>query len=113
PLIDLTERDLTRLRAEAWAAVEAGNEPPRIFARGGELVRLECSDAGAVTPRTLDSTRLRHELASLARWRRRRGGRYVPDLPPDWLMADLLATSNPPVPILAQIVTAPVFVADG
>ena len=57
---------------------------------------------------------MRHALAQLADWRRTsRSGDLVPAHPPAVLLKNLLATPDPALPVLAAIVTAPVFGHDG
>ena len=52
--------------------------------------------------------------AQLADWRRTsRSGDLVPAHPPAVLLKNLLATPDPALPVLAAIVTAPVFGKDG
>ena len=58
--------------------------------------------------------RLRHVLAQLVNWRKRApNGDLVPAYPPPVLLKNLLATPDPALPVLAGIVTAPVFGNDG
>ena len=58
--------------------------------------------------------RLRHVLAQLVNWRKRAAnGDLVPAYPPPVLLKNLLATPDPALPVLAGIVTAPVFGSDG
>ena len=58
--------------------------------------------------------RLRHVLAQLVNWRKRApNGDLVPAYPPPVLLKNVLATPDPALPVLAGIVTAPVFGNDG
>jgi hypothetical protein len=107
--------DLPAMTREAWAALIAANDPPRLFCRGAVPVRLEDD----VPPRTrlLTPDRMRYALARASRWERtektKKGPRVVEALPPLAVVRDLLATPTPPLPRLARIVTTPTFTPSG
>ena len=107
--------DLVGLAAGAWGALAASNAPhPWLFRTGARLAWIERDDAGAPLVRPLDENRLTHALARIADWRRMGPkGDLIPTGPPQRLVRDVLVTADPIVPVLAGIVAAPIFGADG
>jgi putative DNA primase/helicase len=105
--------DLARLTDRAWSLLFASNTPPWLYRCGGPSW-VERDDDGRPVPRAMTEDRLRHVLAQLVTWRRRAAnGDLVPAYPPPVLLKNLLATPDPALPVLAGIVTAPVFGSDG
>ena len=117
PKIDAGIQSLQVVTGAAWDALKAANAPPRYFRQTGLLVRLHRDDTGGLTVQGLDDTKLRHEMARVAHWwewKKRDGGfAQVDAKPPLDVMRDMLATPEPPVPVLTRIVQAPIFAADG
>jgi hypothetical protein len=121
PTINAGNEDLASVTAQAWAALQAANEPPVLFRHGAEPSRIESDDDDAPLVRPLNADRMRHRLARVAIWEKsveRRVGRrtetvVVPAAPPLAVVRDVLATPDPPLPILTRIVEAPIFAADG
>ncbi|MCA3431766.1 MAG: hypothetical protein INF71_19345 [Roseomonas sp.] len=71
-------------------------------------------DEGRPAAATIDIERMRHMLANLADWRKPLGkGESIPTPPPSNVIKSLLATPDPALPVLAGIVTAPVFGRNG
>lgn len=112
--------DLRVLTAQAWIAVSQWNDPePRLFRRGSLLVRIEHTDRGDPFLVTVDLYRLRHLLARCARWTVTRTNRETKEKfealikPPLDVCRDLLATPDPPIPLLSRVTDCPVFAADG
>ncbi len=115
PLINAADQHLPRVSAAAWAALNAANDPPRLFRFGGLPARLDRDDDhGAPVPRTLTEDRLRHELARAADWYKpnEKGG-TAPAAPPVAVVRDMLAAPRFPFPPLAAITEAPAFAPDG
>jgi putative DNA primase/helicase len=113
PQINASDLDLPRVAAAAWNSLEAANTPPRFFRQGSVVARLETGQDGSLTLRTLTESRLRYELARVAKWRQRKGRSMVDALPPMHVVRDMLARPAPPLPPLARITAAPVFSAAG
>lgn len=118
PWIDAACQDLRVITAHAWDALRAANEPaPFIFRFGGLIVRLERDDHGVLLPVELTSDRLRHVLARCANFYKEvdagDGRRRVIVRPPAYVVQDVLATPDPPLPMLRRIADVPVFAADG
>ena len=85
-------------------------DPPWLFRSGGLPTWVVPDDEGRPAAAAVTDERLRHMLAKLADWRRlNRKGDLVPAPPPTALVKSLLATPDPGLPVLAGIVTTPVF----
>jgi hypothetical protein len=92
----------------------ASNAPPWLYRCGGGPSWVERDNDGRPVPRPITEDRLRHVLAQLVNWRKRvPNGDLVPAYPPPVLLKNVLATPDPALPVLAGIVTAPVFGSDG
>ena len=116
PEINASDGDLTRASQHAWNALRERNEPPYLFRFGGRLVRLERDEESNVIAAVLTDYGLRHELASAARWLRpprKSGDDPAPTKPPLDIVRDMLATPEPPLPVLRGITTAPQLREDG
>ncbi len=112
--IDAGIQDLAHITRLGWRALVEQNEPPDLFRAGGSLSRIESSDHGAPVLRTLTPDRLRHELARRARfYQNDRQGDITPAKPPLDVVRDMLATPDPPLPILTRMVEVPVFTGNG
>src|SRR5215468_2916652 len=68
PAIEVSGRQLRDVSDDAIDAIVNANDPPRIFKRGGILVRLERDEGGAVVLRPLVGKALRNHLARVADW---------------------------------------------
>lgn len=108
-------RDRGTVIRETADAIAAVNVPPFLFRRGGLLARIGRDDFDLPVIVPLGKPALRAQLALLARWvsESRDGDKPCPpdDTAVDGIysVADMLAG----VPVLDQVVTAPVFAADG
>lgn len=111
PTICADCQDLRIVTAQSWEAICRANDPPRYFRYTGIPSRLEKDDEGVLVPRELTPDRLRHEMARVANWVQ--GREEEPAKPPLDVVKDLLATANPPLPILTRITDVPVFAPDG
>jgi len=106
--------DLARLTDRSWSLLFAANASPWLYRCGGGPAWVERDSDGRPAPRPMTEDRVRHALARLADWRRlSKNGDLVPTAPPALLLKNLLATPDPALPVLAGIVTAPVFGSDG
>lgn len=112
--IDAGDRDLPRVTAAAWAALQAANEPPRLFRHGDVPVRLEHDEEGRPVLTPLTRERLRHELARATSWfvSTKKGG-VKAAAPPLIVTEDMLAGSDVPLPPLRAISYTPVFTSNG
>jgi hypothetical protein len=113
--INASEPDLPRITGHAWAAIKRANEPPHLFRYAGAICRIEHDDARAPLLRALNQDHVRYALARAATWVKievdRKTGAETPSqvLPPMHVVRDVLATPDPPLPVLVRIVEAPVF----
>jgi len=112
-IIDVGVRDLNRLTRQAWQALANANNPPRLFVRGGSCVRIESRPDGAVVVAELTRDRMQHALVHHVSFVRTRKGEQVPEFPPRELLANMLATDNPPLPLLKAVTGVPCLVGDG
>src|SRR5262249_54084396 len=84
-----------------------------LFRHGGFVCRLESNDLEIPIIRVLNPPRLRHELARVARWVVTVEGQEIVTKPPQDVVQDVLATPNPPLPVLKRVTRVPVFALDG
>jgi putative DNA primase/helicase len=114
PQMRADDGDLTRLTNRSWSLLLASNAPTWLYRCGGGPSWVERDNDGRPVPRPVTEDRLRHVLAQLVNWRKRApNGDLVPAYPPPVLLKNVLATPDPALPVLAGIVTAPVFGSDG
>lgn len=113
PSIDADNEDVPITAALAWDALLAANDPPVIF-RQGTPIRLEHDPKTGIHAVEVNANRWRHHLARAANFFRGDAkGNVEPALPPTWLVEDMLARPDPPLPPLTRIVEVPVFAPDG
>ncbi len=108
-VVDASEGDLARLSAAAWDVLTQANEPPVLFRRSGEMVRLVREDDGVMRIQAVKGHALRHRLARVAVWL----DEGEPTAPPMHVVNDMLADPDAPLPVLERVTGAPVFAADG
>ena len=114
PQMRADDGNLARLTERSWNLLQASNAPPWLFRCGGRPSWVERDDEGRPVAHPMTEDRVRHALTLLADWRRTsRTGDLVPAHPPPAVVKNLLATPDPVLPVLAAIVTAPVFGKDG
>jgi len=110
PVLRADEGNLRRATDRAWSAILASNRTPWLFRLGGLPSWVTPDDEGRPAAATVSEERLRHMLAKLADWRKVNAkGDAIPAPPPTGVVKSLLATPDPGLPILAGIVTTPVF----
>jgi putative DNA primase/helicase len=112
-MINTSWQDLPWLTSEALAALQARNDPPFIFRRAKNLVRLEEDGNGECTSRDLTVDRTRHAIARAANWVKEVRTRLKPAIPPLDVVRDILATPDLPFPVLQRITNVPCFAPDG
>ena len=114
PQLRADEGDLARAHAGGWGLLLESNRTPWLFRSAGIPTWVVHDDDGLPMARPVTEERLRHMLARLADWRQlARKGDLVPAHPPTPLVKSLLATPDPGLPVLAGIVTTPVFGRNG
>jgi putative DNA primase/helicase len=114
PDIDAGEQDLRVITPQAWGVVQTANaRESRLFRHGGGLARVELDDAQRPVLRELTAPRLRHELAQLAHFYVIRGKHERDTYPPAHLIEDMLATPDPPLPVVTRVSECPTFAPNG
>ncbi len=114
PMIDITNRQLRDITADALRALIAANEPPRVFLRSGDLVRVRTDEHGRVRIEILRESHVCWRLARVAnfvRYTRTGQLRHVP--PPILVVRDLTALGRWDLPVLEGVVEAPTLRPDG
>ena len=108
PQVVARGRQLRDIVADTWQAVLASNDPPRLFVRGGVLVRVKHDEAGARLE-TLDEAATYGLLARVGDWVQvtDEGAEVV--FPPHDVARDLLAYPSQKLPRLEEVIAAPVF----
>src|SRR5262245_17115581 len=113
PAIKTTNRRVRDIAKEALDALEARNDPPTIFVRGGRLVRVWKDETNHPVLELLSEPTLRHELERAADFTKTRQSFEVPTYPPAEVVHDILASTDWPFPRLDAIVESPVLRPDG
>ncbi|MCA3299621.1 MAG: toprim domain-containing protein, partial [Roseomonas sp.] len=114
PSLSSIDGNLRHSTRRAWSLLIASNRSPWIFRLGGQPTWVVPDDEGRPAAATIDIERMRHMLANLADWRRPTGKEQTTATPPPSnVIKSLLATPDPALPVLAGIVTAPVFGRNG
>jgi hypothetical protein len=114
PVVVVTNRPLRELTAEAIDLLVQQNNPPTLFVRLGELVRVVQDERGRGRLARVGEAVLRHRLARTADWLRlpKRGDpTHVP--PPPEVVQDLLALGMWSFPPVQGITEVPVLRPDG
>jgi hypothetical protein len=110
PMLRADDGNLRNATDRAWRVILASNRTPWLFRLGGLPSWVTPDDEGRPVAATVTEERLRHMLAKLADWRKLNAkGEAVPAPPPTGVVKSLLATPDPGLPVLAGIVTTPVF----
>lgn len=123
PAICASKRQGSVIISEAWRAVLARNNPPRLFLQAGRLVGIRRSERGAVV-RQLLPVDVQSDLLRAARWiKYRKANKDEPskhgwveedmEHPPDFVAADMHAAPIDRLPVLDGLVFAPVYDATG
>jgi hypothetical protein len=113
PKVVCSNRQLRDMTTDAVAALNAGNEPKRLFVRAGSLSRLRITDnVGAIEPLGIDTIRCRmSQTADYVRYGAKGNELSIP--PPTDVAKDVLALGEWPFPLLDTIVATPVIRQDG
>ena len=114
PPICVQNHDLAQVSDAVWRAIQDANVPPTFFRYGGNLCRLEADEDGLLVPHSLAAAgRMSHLLARVITWYKEEDGRRSSAYPPPRVIQDVLAHTDPPLPVLNRIVYAPAFAPDG
>jgi hypothetical protein len=113
PMINIKQQ-LRQVTVAAQEALAEANEPPRLFARNGEVVRLSTSDSGAPRVEPLNADMLVAKLAEIADWvRPTQGGGLASVYPPTSVARSLLDVERLDVPVLNGLIEAPTLRPNG
>ncbi|MHB1002169.1 MAG: phage NrS-1 polymerase family protein [Armatimonadota bacterium] len=111
PVIHADCNELMLVTDQSWKAIALANNPAKYFLHSGMPSRLEMDETGVLVPKELTVDRMRYLLARAAYWVD--GRDEEPAKPPVDVVKDVLATPNPPLPVLTRITDVPVFAPDG
>jgi len=113
PTVTVNNRQLRESTAEAVAALHAANDPPEIFMRMGQLVRIQTDEDGRPCIKELSEAGLRHCLTQAADFIREGKDGSTMVSPPKDLVQNIMAAPAWPFPALRGIVEVPVLKPDG
>ena len=114
PSIVVTDRHMPEMSSEAFAALVTANDPPKIFVRGGRLVRVLLTENGRPYIDDLSEAALKGQLARCAKYfALGRGGKRRATEPPKSVVVDILASGEWDLPPLAGLIETPALRPDG
>lgn len=115
--IIVNERPLEGVAGDVEAALHETNDPPRVFVRGGRLVRVRLDERDRPSIEALTAVSLRHYAALAATYNTIRytadGERRRETFPPKDAVVDVLERDWWPYPALRAVSAAPVVRPDG
>ncbi|HWR50331.1 MAG TPA: hypothetical protein VN428_04450 [Bryobacteraceae bacterium] len=113
PMIRTDDRLLDEIAVETVAALEAANQPPVVFKRGGALVLIHPDEDGRPVIMRATEPMMRGRLARVARFFKevKDGVRRVS--PPEDLTRDILACNEGQFPPLGVLTQLPILRHDG
>jgi putative DNA primase/helicase len=113
PSVSMTHPDL-ELKAQAvWHAVRSLNDPPWLMDSASGLVLVRRNESGRAVHEPITVDLLRWVLISRFVFLYETNAGVLPATPPDVLLKYMIATRNPPLPLLRRLVEAPIFAPDG
>jgi hypothetical protein len=112
PEIEVNDRSLDRMAADAWVAVHAANSPPMVLLHQGRMVRIV---GGRFGPEVIPMNRVAFygHLSRVADWVRATPRGTVAVFPRKDVARAMLAAPDPKLPILDAVASAPVFGSSG
>jgi hypothetical protein len=113
--IAINDRELRDIVADALCALRQANDPPQLFCRSGELVRVDIDERARRSILPVDEAYLRWRLAEVASFCRATAAGDRPVAPPRDVVQSILALSPHEwqVPPLIAITQCPVVRPDG
>jgi hypothetical protein len=98
PFIQANDRQLPEITAAAVDALSEWNDPPRMFIRAGELVRIDVDEHGRPVIRSMLENRVRWALGQAVDFvtieTRRKGPIITPTIPPMPVARNILASAD-------------------
>jgi len=115
PIIIVTNRFLREKTADTIAAVEQANQPPKIFERSGNIVRIAHDEFNAPYIETLTESACRGFLERAAAYVRisDKGGPVPLPAPPLDIVRDFMSLPNRNLPALLNVTEIPILRSDG
>lgn len=110
--IQVTDLDIPLIVKQAWNEIIAHNNPPILYRRGGELVRLEEKDNGDLKIVSVEQNRMRGVLARVCLFTMIFNGHSRIVDPPFSVIRDMLVNIDSRIPIIDRIVRCPIFAYD-
>jgi hypothetical protein len=113
PEIQVNNRHLRDVTADALQALEDANNPPEVFVRAGALVRVREDEHGTPQIQLMEMSHVRGRLARVADFVRVTENGETKVNPPEVVVKDVMALSNWPFPALEAVVESPILRPDG
>ena len=113
PMVMVNNRQLRDSTTEAVAALHAANDPPEIFVRMGELVRIQVDEDERPIIKELSEAGVRYYLTQAADFVKETDKGLIKVSPPRDLVQNVMAHPSWPFPALKGIVEVPVLRPDG
>lgn len=117
PEIEVTDRHMRDITADALTALEAANDPPMLYLRGTIPARVNGDKIEALTAIALKGRLDRVADFVKVTWKKGEDGEperiVTPTRPPADVPPDILTQTELPFPRLEEILHAPVFLPDG
>ncbi|MBU4357173.1 MAG: hypothetical protein KKD99_06845 [Proteobacteria bacterium] len=113
PMVQVNDRQLRSTTTEAVAALHEANNPPEIFVRMGELVRIQADEDGRPIIKELSEAGVRYYLSQAADFVNKTQKGSIKVSPPRDLVQNVMAAPYWPFPALKGIVEVPVLRPDG
>jgi hypothetical protein len=113
PSILISDRPLRDVAADALAALESANDPPRLFVRAGKPCRVRQDENGRPLIERVTDSELKHRMERTANFIVATKGGYKHVSAPMDLVKDLMAHESWPFPGLVGIAEVPVIRPDG
>lgn len=115
-IIRVNDRFLRDITADAIQALQNANDPPSVFQRGTELVRMIDASLGAeqIVPAALKGLLDRSADFVKVKIDQESGEEiHLPARPPDDVVRDILTQQHLPFPVLRSFASTPVFLSGG
>lgn len=112
PVITVTGRQLRDVVEDTWRAILAANDPPHLFIRAGQLVRITETESGPKIE-AMDEAAVYGLLIRTADWMAEGKKESHDTKPPKELARDILSSPHPDLPVLEAVLRAPVMDAEG
>lgn len=113
PMVEVNNRQLRSTTTEAVAALHAANNPPEIFVRMGEMVRIQADEDGRPIIKELGEAGVRYCLTKAMDFGHKTDKKLISVSPPRDLVQNVMVTPSLPFPALRGIVEVPVLRPDG